>query len=374
MPFSGRAFYDTGVFDGTAEDVSDQISMISPSETPLLDALGDAPRAASNVLHEWLEDSLNPNTIISSGTLAPATTALPAHVNGLGVGNYFQVGTVMKVNRTGEYMQLSQTTLNTLTLTRGAMGTVAATIAAGDDIAVISDAALEGADVTVDTSRSRTRLTNYTQIFKKDIIVSGTVQAVNMLGGIADEFAYQKTKKLREMMRDFEKAVILGKLSGNTIGSSTAYRTMRGIWDFITTNVTSTGTLNPDVLDNIIEGAWAQGATDTDIIVVDNTWKRVIDQLSGPYVRVTQTDTIYRRKITTFEGSYGSHQVVMSRWMPKKSLMVLSSNRVRVVPLRGRSFQFDDTIARTGDSKKGMVFGEYTVEVLNQEGLAKAFG
>jgi hypothetical protein len=53
--------------------------------------------------------------------------------------------------------------------------------------------------------------------------------------------------------------------------------------------------------------------------------------------------------------------------------MVLASPRVKVVPLRGRSFQFE-RVAKTGDSEKGMVLGEYTTEVKNEEGLAKAFG
>lgn len=54
MPFTGRAIYDSDgtnvVFSGVAEDVSDVISMISPFETPLLDALQQATFPARNVL------------------------------------------------------------------------------------------------------------------------------------------------------------------------------------------------------------------------------------------------------------------------------------------------------------------------------------
>lgn len=50
MPFSGRASYTD--FRAEAEDVADYITMISPSETPLLDYLGDSPYAAENVLHK----------------------------------------------------------------------------------------------------------------------------------------------------------------------------------------------------------------------------------------------------------------------------------------------------------------------------------
>src|SRR5438045_2733574 len=138
--FTGRSTSNPGVFAGIAEDVSDVIGMISPAETPLLDALGDPDRPAHNVLHEWLEDE-------------------------------------MKSNVTGEYLQVTGLNGNTMTFIRGFGGTTAGAITSGDSFFVISDAALEGADVTTDISRARARLSNYTQIFKKDVIVSGTQQA-----------------------------------------------------------------------------------------------------------------------------------------------------------------------------------------------------
>lgn len=70
MAFTGRAIYDVvgsdTVFKGVAEDVSEIISMISPFETPLLDALAQPLYPARNVLHEWLEDSLTPNKVTKS--------------------------------------------------------------------------------------------------------------------------------------------------------------------------------------------------------------------------------------------------------------------------------------------------------------------
>lgn len=373
MVFTGKAIYDSGVFDTVAEDVSDIIGMISPSETPLLDAIGNPQRPAQNVLHEWLEDALSPNTLSSSATVNTAGQNVPVHVAGVAVGTFLQVGAVVKNTRTGEYLQISATAANTITFTRAFGGTTAATIVAGDTLFVISDAALEGADVTVDTSRPRSRKNNYTQIFKKDVIVSGTVQSVNHLGGISSEFDYQKQKKIREALRDLEKAFIQGKSSGNSLGSASAYRTFKGVWDHIQTNSTSLGTLTPDLLDDVIENAWANGATDLDVIVVDANWKRLIDSFNQTRVQVSQEASNYRRRITYYEGTFGSQMVMLNRWMPTNSLMVLSKDRVKILPLQGRSFNFQ-MVAKTGDAEKGMILGEYTVEVKNEEGLAKAYG
>ena len=63
MPFTGKATYSAGAaLPEIAEDVSDIIGLVSPFETPLLDHLGDPQRSATSTIHEWLEDSLLPNT------------------------------------------------------------------------------------------------------------------------------------------------------------------------------------------------------------------------------------------------------------------------------------------------------------------------
>jgi hypothetical protein len=63
MSFSGKATYSAGAtLPEIAEDVSDLIAIVSPHETPLLDHLGDPARQATSTIHEWLEDSLLPNT------------------------------------------------------------------------------------------------------------------------------------------------------------------------------------------------------------------------------------------------------------------------------------------------------------------------
>ena len=57
MAFTGKATYSAGAtLPEIVEDVSDLVGIVSPYETPLLDALGDPQRAAMSTHHEWLED------------------------------------------------------------------------------------------------------------------------------------------------------------------------------------------------------------------------------------------------------------------------------------------------------------------------------
>lgn len=374
MPFTGRATYGTNIFQGMDIDVSEMISMISPFETPLLDRLTVPERPASSVFHEWLEDSLNPNfiTAANSGTTTGMTGIGVTDTGGGAVTQYLQVGLVLRHVTSGEYLQVTGIAGNTLTVSRAFGSTTASSMSSGDQLFLVSDAALEGADVTGDISRPRVRNNNYTQIIKKDVIISGTQLAVTQLG-VSDELDYQVDKRLREAIRDLEKVVIQGRVSGNSIGTASAYRTMNGIWNQLTTNVTSTGTLTPQAMDNIISNAWNTGGTDCNLIIASYDWKRLIDSWNTSRVRVLNEDERYVQRVTEYEGTFGTFDVMLGRWMPTASLMVLAPDRIKVLPLANRSFRYIP-VASTGDATKGMVIGEYTTEVRNQEGMARASG
>ena len=51
--------------------------------------------------------------------------------------------------------------------------------------------------------------------------------------------------------------------------------------------------------------------------------------------------------------------------MPADSILLLDSSRIGVLPLMGRSFHYKP-LASTGDSEVGMVLGEYTLELKNE--------
>lgn len=368
MAFTGRATYSD--FDSIAEDVAPLVSIISPRETPLLDLLGDPPYAARNVLHEWLDDSLAPNTIVASSAVTSSTADEVIGIAG-GRARLIQAGSILRSPH-GEYMLVSVVSGNSITVNRALGSTSANSFAAGQTIEVISNASLEGDDVTQDTSTDRNRRDNYLQLFKEDIIISNTQQAVSLLGGISDEYAYQEMKKTTEAVRNLEKAVIMGVSFGNTIGSSTARRTMKGLRSLIATNVQSVGpTLTESWLGNTIKLAWDNGGTDCDILLAGVNYKRIIDGMNGARKLIANSDKRFSNVVSQIETTFGLFNVVLSRWMPANELLVLASGRTNVLPLQGRSFR-SVRVASQGDSVKGMVVGEYTVELRNEEGCARS--
>ena len=374
MAFSGRATYSNPT--AIAEDVSDIISMISPFETPILDFLGDAVRPATNVLHEWLEESLSPPSIIASTAIASDTLATTFRINS--TGGAIQTGDLLRIVGGDdlafeEVMQVTATAVTSITVNRGVGSVGPSSLAAGGSVELISNATIEGADVSGDISQNRTRNYNWVQIYRKSIEVSDTEQAVSQLGDISNEYDHQLRNRTREILRDLEKNLILGVDAGNSFASASTYRTMKGVWRTITTNQQTAATFSESFLNAVVvKSAWDNGAQDLDFIVADANLKREIDNLADSRRRQTKDDETYKSEISLYESSYGRQQILPpNRWMPTNSLMVLASDRVSVLPLDGMSFQ-QKPLATTGLATNGVVFGEYTAEMRNESGLARA--
>lgn len=377
MAFSGKATYDNTEL--IAEDVAPVVSMISPFETFLLDYLGDASAPATSTLHEWVEDQLSPSTMIASTAVNSATADTAFQING--TGNKLQVGDLLRItgNNSLSYEEILQVTVVTgadsITVSR-AFGSVGpSSLAPGGSIELIANASLEGADVTGDLSQNRSRQYNFVQLYQKPVNVSDTQRAVNLLGGVNDEYNYQVAQRTREIVRDLEKNTILGVASGNSFGSASAYRTSQGLWRSIGAGTTkNAASFSESFLVNVvIRSAWDNGATDLDAIVADGNLKRSLDELADSRIRTTQDEETYRTEINVFESSFGRQQILpANRWMPANSLIVFGSDRVNVVNLQGRSFQ-NIPLSRTGHAERTMITGEYTLEVKNSTGHAKAY-
>ena len=66
-----------------------------------------------------------------------------------------------------------------------------------------------------------------------------------------------------------------------------------------------------------------------------------------------------------YESDYGVCRVVLSRWVPADTVLLLDSSRIEVPPLQGRSFHYAP-LASMGDASSGQVIGEYTMQFMNE--------
>lgn len=376
--FSGRATFDD--FDSVREDVSDIVSMISPIETPLLNFLGMGDYPATNIQHAWLENALNPGTITNSTAINSASADTAVQINGTGI--YLDEGDLLRINTVSgspgvndqEVMQIVTVHgANSITVSRNYGSSGIGSLAAGGTLEFIASSSQEGDDIGSDTSRARTRLYNVTQIFRRSIIISGTQQAVTVIGA-ESEYERQKQSRTRELLLDLERAVLKGTIS-HTLGSDSAYRTMRGLQYSITTNVHSAATFTESFLNFVAQQCWTQGAQ-PDLIVAGSSVKREINAFPGAQTGAAltyfQDNETLKRVVSAYETDYGVMSVLLNRWMDARAFMVLDSRNTKVVNMQRRSF-FHQELPPSGDNARGMILGEYTIEDRHEAGNARGW-
>lgn len=378
MAFTGKATFAAGAdLPEIVEDVSDVIGIVSPFETPLLDHLGDAKRPAMSTVHEWVEDALLPN-FDSINQVSFSPNAQDATALTVSNGSRFQVGDLVRPGNSAEVMFVAAVAGNALTVVRRYGNSPTSNVSNGLRLTILGNAALEGQDALPARFTTRTRKQNYTQIFSASVQVSGTMQAVRAYG-VQDEMDFQKQERLRELLRDLENTVLNGAAPAATPqGSATVRRSMNGIIRQISTNQFVPGQngfqagggagtdLNEAVLNAALRNVWDQSAGAIDTIVVNGFQKRRINSFVGTALRsFAPGDTRYRDMIGVYESDFGVCRVILSRWVPADTVLLLDSSRIQVMPLRGRSFQFKP-LAATGDAAGGQVVGEYTLEFKNE--------
>jgi len=372
MAFTGKATYSAGTtLPELAEDVSDLIGIISPYETPLLDALGDPMRETTSTHHEWLEDELLPNKdAIDDSTFTDPSADTEFVVDH---GSRFRIGDQIQVEGSEELMLVTGIDSDTLTVVRGYAGTTAENLADNQVINILGNAAMEGADKPGARFTNRSRCGNYTQIFTATVEVSGTDMAASQLG-LADEMDYQKQERLREMLRDLENTVINGgQPASDPEGSGSVRRSMKGIIQHLSTSVFHTGDsgfpsgtdLDEAKINHVLRQIWAGSSGNVDLIIVGGFQKRKINAFSADSRSYGANDTTFTDMISVYESDFGVCRIITTRWMPQDAALLLDSSRISVLPLAGRSFHFKP-LASGGDYECGELIGEYTMELKNE--------
>ncbi|MEM1445184.1 MAG: DUF5309 family protein [Planctomycetota bacterium] len=370
MPFTGKATYSAGSsLPESAEDVSDVIGIVSPYETPLLEHLGDPQRHASSTVHEWLEDTLRRNqSAINDSGVDGSTTATAM---GTDHENLFRAGDLIQQDGSREVMLVTAVSGTDIAVVRGYGGTTAEALVDTGVLRVIGNAALEGQDADEARWTNRTRQQNYTQIFSATVEVSGSQLAATQ-AAVADEMDYQKQERLRELLRELENSVINGVAAANDPqGSASTRRSMRGILASCTTNVTDAGaaSLSEAALNSALRGVWDQSSGNVDTIVVNGLQKRAINQFIASSRGYSAGETKFSELVSVYESDFGVCRVILSRWVPADTVLLLDSSRLDVLPLQGRSFAYRE-LASSGDKRCGQVVGEYTLELRNENAHA----
>ena len=236
------------------------------------------------------------------------------------------------------------------------------------------NAAVEGSDATIVDLTQPTRTTNVVQAFRKVISVSDTQRAIPHYGN-NDPYSYQLNKKMIELARDTEKALIAGTRAS---GASGVARQMNGAIALITTNKTArtSGTSFTETeFNNMVAGIYDSGTDmNVDKVFVGSYLKRVISGFNGgATVNVDAEVKKIWNTVSIYESDFGIHMIHLSREVPTGAVLAVDSSKWRKAFLVNRRFQHVP-LAKTGSSTKGMVEGELTLEALNEASSAYRSG
>jgi len=265
----------------------------------------------------------------------------------------------------------------------------------------------EGNDGEFSSIVSPSRYGNYTQIFKKEFIISGTQEAVAKAGRRTDG-QRQSVKQMRELKNDVEYAIVRNQAA--SAGGATTGRSLGSIESWIgatspsaanATNVvlntsstgshvsaeldsgaptaaptdgTAAGALTVGTLNLALQGAWDDGG-ETDVIAVSAIVKDDINAFDGVATRNIDVGRAQQASITgaadLYVSSFGVHKVVLHRHVRTSVVLCLDTSYWGLSTLR--DFRME-RLAKTGDGEKYSIMYEGTLECRNWEANSKVVG
>ena len=258
-----------------------------------------------------------------------------------------------------------------------------------------TNAQIEGDDAVLDVRVATNRVGNYTQISRKVIGVSQTVEAVDK-AGMKSYLAYEMAKASAELKRDIEATLLNNQAA--VVGNSSTARKTAGFPAWLRTN-TSFGVsgVNPTmsatndgypnaartdgtqrnitetILNDAIQQVWTQGG-DPVAALLGPVNKRKASAFAGIATnRVSQnsSDGIAAFAIVAsadiYLSDFGRVSFVPSRFQRERDAFIIDPDYASIGYLRN----FDTAeLAKTGDSTRKMLIVEYGLKVKTEKSHA----
>ena len=252
-----------------------------------------------------------------------------------------------------------------------------------DDLAAASasNAALEGDDISSFQAVTPTaRVGNYTQISTKNVVISGTMEALDKAGR-RSELTYQLAKMGSELKRDMESALLANQspVAGNT---TTARRTaglpawIKTNTDFGTGGVDTAGVaartdgtqraFTEDMLKDVIAQVWESGGTPK-MLMVGAFNKQAASGFDGIATRFRDVPAGQQAQIVgaadVYVSDFGTVNIVPNRFQRGRDAFVVDPEYASMAVLRPIE-QME--LAKTGDAEKRLMLVEYGLKVKNE--------
>ena len=247
---------------------------------------------------------------------------------------------------------------------------------------------LEGAAAPDGETRTRYNASNVLEIHQEAVELSYTRQAATgqrATGGQpmvtigstvmpADELAWQLDQQIKQVARDVEKTFITGKYQKPD--DNTKPRRTRGLIEAVTTNRTATTHTAADLTDDdvldLMQKVWDNGGirvSETRTVIVGAKLKRA---LTRAFIKEKnykeESRNIAGVNLKTFETDFGSCNIMLNRYMPADTLVVVSLDELypAFLEIPDKGHFFAEPLAKTGASDKVQLYGEIGLRYGNE--------
>lgn len=272
----------------TPINIDTVIRMLHPEDVPMLGGVNPdgyplvARKPVDQTIFYWLEDEF----------LAPRTTiaeALDDSEPGVDVaadqGERFAAGDLVLVDN--EAMLVTGVSNDTLTVTRGAAGTVAAAHDSGSEIIGLGTMLAEGS-IGDEQFTGRTKLYNYTKIWTSKISITRTARMIAKYGMPGGELPRQTNKVVFAEAVNMEQALLYGPRyqSGNV-------RHTGGLSTFITNTIANAASgdwLTANEIEERLQDRYDAGGAFTHIIANARNFAALNNLTSDRISQVEMTD------------------------------------------------------------------------------------
>lgn len=248
-----------------------------------------------------------------------------------------------------------------------------------------SNAALEGDDISSFQAVTPTaRVGNYTQISTKNVIISGTLEAVDKAGR-RSELTYQLAKMGAELKRDMESALLANQAA--VAGNTTTARRTAGLPAWLTSNTSfGVGGADPTVgstptaartdgtqraftetlLKEVVAEVWTSGGTPK-MLMVGAFNKQAASAFSGIATKFRDVPAGQQAQIIgaadVYVSDFGTINIVPNRFQRARDAFVVDPEYASLAILRPIQ---QTELAKTGDAEKRLMLVEYGLKVSNQ--------
>lgn len=248
-----------------------------------------------------------------------------------------------------------------------------------------SNAALEGDDISSFTAVNPTsRVGNYTQISTKNVVISGTLEALDKAGR-RSELTYQLAKLGSELKRDMESALLANQAA--VAGNTTTARRTAGLPAWLTSNTSfGVGGADPTVgstptaartdgtqraftetlLKEVIAEVWTSGGTPK-MLMVGAFNKQAASAFAGIATKFRDVPAGQQAQIIgaadVYVSDFGTVNIVPNRFQRARDAFIVDPDYASLAVLRPIQ-QME--LAKTGDAEKRLMLVEYGLKVQNQ--------